>query len=156
MSTRNLLSGSTAARIALTLWVGGMWVSGYLVAPVLFNMLDKQTAGEVAGRLFTVMSYVGIGCAVLLLLDASTDARSGNLPMWKLTRVRLVTVMVLIIIAGQWGLQPMMVDLKAQGLDQAAVATQFGRLHGVAQVLFMLNSLLGLALVVWPNRWEDG
>ena len=150
-SARGLLSGSTAARIALTLWVGGMWVTGYLVAPVLFNMLDKQTAGEVAGRLFTIISYVGIGCAVLLLMDAST----GNIPMWKQTRVRLVLVMVLIVMIGQWGLQPMMVELKAQGLDQADVAAQFGRLHGAAQVLFMINSLLGLALVVFPSLEEN-
>lgn len=150
-SARGLLSGSTAARIALTLWVGGMWVTGYLVAPVLFNMLDKQTAGEVAGRLFTIMSYVGIVCAGLLLLDAST----GNRPMWKQAHVRLIAAMVLIIIVGQWWLQPMMVELKAQGLDQAAVAAQFGRLHGAAQVLFMINSLLGLALVVFPGFKEE-
>ncbi|MFV2005664.1 MAG: DUF4149 domain-containing protein [Gammaproteobacteria bacterium] len=150
-SARGLLSGSTAARIALTLWVGGIWVTGYLVAPVLFNMLDKQTAGDVAGQLFTIMSYVGLGCAVLLLMDAST----ANTVMWKQTRVRLIAVMVLIVVVGQWGLQPMMVELKAQGLDQATVAAQFGRLHGAAQVLFMINSLLGLALVVFPNRLED-
>jgi len=150
-SARGLLSGSTAARIALTLWVGGMWATGYLVTPVLFNMLDKQTAGDVAGQLFTIISYVGLGCAVLLLMDAST----ANTAMWKQTRVRLIAAMVLIVMVGQWGLQPMMVELKAQGLDQAAVAAQFGRLHGVAQVLFMINSLLGLALVVWPNRLED-
>ena len=150
-SARGLLSGSTAARIALTLWVGGMWTTGYIVAPVLFNMLDKQTAGEVAGRLFTIISYVGIGCAVLLLMDAST----GNTPMWKQTRVRLVAVMVLIVMIGQWGLQPMMVELKAQGLDQAAVRAQFGRLHGAAAVLFMINSLLGLALVVFPSFEEN-
>ena len=150
-SARGLLSGSTAARIALTLWVGGMWTTGYIVAPVLFNMLDKQTAGEVAGRLFTIISYVGIGCAVLLLMDAST----GNTPMWKQTRVRLVAVMVLIVMIGQWGLQPMMVELKAQGPDQAAVRAQFGRLHGAAAVLFMINSLLGLALVVFPSFEEN-
>ncbi|HED17698.1 MAG TPA: DUF4149 domain-containing protein [Gammaproteobacteria bacterium] len=146
-SVRGLLSGSTAARIALTLWVGGMWITGYLVAPVLFNMLDKQTAGDVAGQLFTIMSYVGLGCATLLLMDASTAGKA----MWKQASVRLVIVMVLIVMIGQWVLQPMMVELKAQGLDQAAVATQFGRLHGVAQVLFMINSLLGLALVVFPD-----
>ena len=150
-SARGLLSGSTAARIALTLWVGGMWTTGYIVAPVLFNMLDKQTAGEVAGRLFTIISYVGIGCAVLLLMDAST----GNTPMWKQTRVRLVAVMVLIVMIGPWGLQPRMVELKAQGLDQAAVRAQFGRLHGAAAVLFMINSLLGLALVVFPSFEEN-
>jgi len=122
-----------------------------MVTPVLFNMLDKQTAGDVAGQLFTIMSYVGLGCAALLLMDASTADNA----MWKQAGVRLVIVMVLIIMIGQWVLQPMMVELKAQGLGQAAVAAQFGRLHGVAQVLFMINSLLGLVLVVWPGRWVD-
>ena len=39
-------------KILLTIWVGAMWSVGYIVAPVLFQMLDKPVAGNVAGQLF--------------------------------------------------------------------------------------------------------
>ena len=46
--------------IALTLWIGGLWAVGYLVAPTLFYTLaDRALAGMVAGKLFTLIAYVG-------------------------------------------------------------------------------------------------
>ncbi len=38
--------------VALTLWIGGLWVIGYLVAPTLFYTLsDRALAGSLAGKL---------------------------------------------------------------------------------------------------------
>src|SRR3972149_5657994 len=55
--------------IAATLWVGGMWVTGYVVAPVLFATLsDRTLAGLVAGRLFSLIAWVGMACAADLLI----------------------------------------------------------------------------------------
>jgi hypothetical protein len=66
MSVRNLPHHLAALCIAL--WVGGMWMTGYGVVPVLFKMLpDRQLAGMVAGQLFTLLAYIGIACALYLL-----------------------------------------------------------------------------------------
>ncbi|MHB8562653.1 MAG: DUF4149 domain-containing protein, partial [Acidiferrobacteraceae bacterium] len=54
-------------RVVLTLWVGGMWSVGYLVAPVLFSMLDSKTvAGNIAGRLFSYLGMAGLVCGGFL------------------------------------------------------------------------------------------
>ena len=48
---------------AITLWIGGMWAVGYVVAPMLFATLgDRQLAGVVAGNnaFFTVYYYLTI------------------------------------------------------------------------------------------------
>ncbi len=38
-------------RALIALWVGGMWIGGYLVAPLLFNLLEnRQLAGTVGGQ----------------------------------------------------------------------------------------------------------
>ena len=58
--------------LAAALWVGGMWFAGYVVAPVLFNLLDKQSAGNIAGQIFTVTSYIGLFCGSVLLLGQKT------------------------------------------------------------------------------------
>jgi uncharacterized membrane protein len=56
--------------VALTLWVGGLWTIGYLVAPSLFSTLsdNRQLAGQLAGRLFELIGWVGLACASYLLL----------------------------------------------------------------------------------------
>ena len=55
--------------IAITLWVGGLWAIGYIAAPVLFSSLgDRQLAGMVAGKLFSLIGWIGLGSAAYLLL----------------------------------------------------------------------------------------
>ena len=45
----------------LTLWVGGLWAIGYLVAPTLFATLaDRQLAAMLAGKLFILIGWVGL------------------------------------------------------------------------------------------------
>lgn len=134
------------ARVLLTLWVGGMWTVGFLVAPTLFAMLEenRMLAGSIAGRLFTIMSYVGLVCGILLLLAVIVQHGKGCLRQW---RSGVLLLMLLIICIGEFLLQPMMAELRQAGL-QGENATAFGRLHGVSSVLFLINSLAGLALVI--------
>ena len=135
-------------RILLTLWVGSLWATGYIVAPVLFKMLDRVTAGNVAGQLFSIVSYIGLFVAAVLLLLAVLQTGLRALQQW---RVRFLLLMLLLVLIGQFGLQPLMAELKASGL-QGEQARQFATLHGVASILYLTNSLLGLALIVWDVR----
>lgn len=138
-------------RILLTLWIGGMWSVGYIVAPTLFAMLDDRAlAGAVAGQLFTIMSYLGL-VAALLLLTAQLYRAEG---VWHRNwRIWVLLVMLLVIIIGQFYLQPLMAELKTAGLTEGSDnAKRFGLLHGIASVLFLINSLLGLGLVVFGLR----
>ncbi len=130
-------------KILLTIWVGGMWVIGYVVAPVLFQMLDKPVAGNVAGQLFSIMSYIGLFSAIALIINVLVQ-QGFNSRHWQLWTL---IVMLLIIVVGQFVLQPMMAELKAAGLSEEN-RSQFGRLHGIVSVLFLINSLAGLALVI--------
>lgn len=139
-------------RVALTLWVGGLWVVGYLVAPTLFAALtDRALAGELAGRLFTLMSWVGLGSGGLLLLIQllpGSGARRGSLAV--------IVLMLLITVVGQFGLLPAIAELKE--LAPGAIHpghpgyASFAWLHGISSTLFLINSLLGLLLVVYPRR----
>ncbi|MDZ7662566.1 DUF4149 domain-containing protein [Thiohalophilus sp.] len=135
-------------RIALTLWVGGMWITGYLVAPMLFSVLEERAlAGMLAGRMFSAMSYVGLVCVGLLLL---THFQKNWLNGWRQWRRWVLLAMLLVIVMGEFVLQPMMAELKALGLDEGSAAQQrFGMLHGLSSSLFLFNSLAGLVLVIF-------
>lgn len=131
-------------KLFLTIWVGAMWSVGYIVTPVLFQMLEKPVAGNVAGQLFTVVSYIGIFSAVALIINVLMQ-NGFNRRHWQLWT--LIGMLVIVLI-GQFVFQPMMEELKAAGLSGDNVA-KFGQLHGMASVLFLINSLAGLALVVF-------
>jgi FtsH-binding integral membrane protein len=131
-------------KILLALWVGGMWTVGYVVAPTLFAMLEKSVAGNVAGQLFTTMSYIGLVCGSLLLIGKISRLGSSAMQNWV---VWALVVMLVLVVISQFVLQPMMAELKASGITDLN-RSEFGKLHGVASVLFLINSLLGLPLVV--------
>jgi hypothetical protein len=60
---------------------------------------------------------------------------------------------MLCAVIGYFGLQPYMAELRAiaaqsGGIMDDAMRTRFGVLHGVASVIYLLHSLLGVGLVL--------
>lgn len=131
-----------------------MWAIGYLAAPVLFASLgDRQLAGMVAGKLFALIGWVGLGSAVYLLLFLLFRWRGrffASGVFW------LVLVMALAAAASQFGIQPLMAQLKADALPrevmESVLRDRFATWHGVSSILYLVQSLLGLWLVVWGGR----
>ena len=61
--------------------------------------------------------------------------------------------MLVLIGVGQFVLQHMMANLKAQGLVEGSVAAaNFGKLHGVSSILFMITSIADLILFIQPSK----
>lgn len=138
------------ALLAVVIWVGGSWAVGYIVAPVLFQSLpDKALAGIVAGKLFAVMAYVGIFCALYLLVFIC--ARAGKAAL-RQSVLWIVVLMLAITLLGQFVMQPMLAGLKELALPQyvmdSVYASRFGFWHGVSSMAFLLQSLLGAALLL--------
>lgn len=140
--------------IGITLWVGGLWAIGYIAAPVLFASLgDRQLAGMVAGKLFSLMGWIGLGSAAYLLLFLLV--RRGGLA-FRSGVFWLVFSMGVLAAASQFGIQPLMAQLKADALPREVMASvlrdRFAAWHGISSILYLVQSLLGLWLVVWANR----
>jgi len=140
--------------VAITLWVGGMWAIGYLVAPILFSTLgDRQLAGMVAGKLFALLGWIGLGSAAYLLVFLL--ARWGG-RFFKSGVFWLVVVVALMTAASQFGIQPLMAQLKADALPREVMESvfrdRFATWHGISSILYLVQSLLGLWLVVWSGR----
>lgn len=139
-------------RIILTIWVGGMWVIGYIAAPTLFAMIeDRALAGSIAGRLFMIMSYIGIFSASFLLLTAFIRNSGRFIHEW---RVWLLGLMLSLILIGEFVLQPQMAALRDGGILDTEKAT-FGLLHGIASVLFLITSVSGLVLVIFGLKRKN-
>lgn len=133
-------------RMLLSLWVGALWSIGYLAVPTLFASLeDRALAGMLAGKMFTGVSIIGLGCGVALL--ASFWMQSVK-PLAE-RRVQLLMVMLALVVIGEFILQPQMTALKAEGLiEGSGAAARFGVLHGIASLIYFINSVIGLVLLV--------
>ena len=140
--------------VAITMWVGGLWAIGYLAAPVLFASLnDKMLAGMLAGKMFTWIAYVGLGCGIYLLIHRLSVFGGSALKQgffWA------VLVMLLLTTAIHFGIHPILEGLKEQAMPKEVMESMFRdrfvRWHGVSSIGYLLESLLGLFLVLTP-RW---
>lgn len=139
-------------RILLTSWVGGLWITGLVFAPVLFGNFERLLAGDIAGRLFTAVSQVGLVCGAVLLALAAWRAGKG---VWRDWRAAVLALMLLILVVGEYGIAARMRELKLLALleaDAAAHWAEFGRLHGLSSALYLVECLFGLLLVVKWGR----
>jgi hypothetical protein len=135
--------------IVITLWVGALWMTG-ITAYVLFDVMhDKQLAGGLAGKLFTIVSYIGMASGFYLLITRLLDYGTSAL---KQSFFWAVLVMLLLVLAGHFGIQPLIAQLKADALPndvmQSVFAERFRNWHGVASVAYLVECLLGFVLVL--------
>ena len=137
------------ALIVITAWVGALWAIGALAAPSLFHTLgDRQLAGMLAGKMFTLVTYVGLVSAFYLLIHRLGRYGTAALQQgffWA------VLVMLLLVLAGHFGVQPVLASLKAQALPadvmHSVFADRFNTWHGIASIAYLIESLLGFVLV---------
>ena len=142
-------------RILLTLWVGGMWTIGFIVAPTLFATLgdDRQLAGSLAGQMFKIIYIVGLGVSLLLLVSLLISQGAQAFKQW---RSWILTLALALIAIGFFVLQPAMQDLKTQGLlEGSEQALQFANLHKLSSTLYTVTCLCGLVLVAAGLRKDE-
>ena len=113
--------------IALTLWIGGMWTVGLLVAPTLFySMGDRVVAGSIAGKhgrfwiLLTMLALILVG-------------QFGVQPVLAAIKDQALPVEVM----------------------ESVFRDRFATWHGVASVLYLIECLLGV-LLVWLQGRDPG
>jgi len=142
------------ALISVTLWVGALWAIGYLAAPILFYHLpDRQLAGSLAGEMFTFVAYIGMACGAYLLLNRLT--KFGG-QAFKQGFFWAVFLMILLTLAGHFGIAPVIAKLKADAFPSdvmhSVFANRFEAWHGVGSIAYAIESLLGLVLVLKATR----
>lgn len=135
--------------IIIALWAGALWITG-VSAYVLFDSLqDKQMAGMLAGKLFTMVSYIGLVSAFYLLIYRLVQFGTSAL---KQAFFWAVLLMLLLVLAGHFGIQPILEGLKAQAFPadvmQTVFANRFRNWHGVASMAYVFECLLALVVVL--------
>jgi hypothetical protein len=139
------------ARLLLAaLWAGSVWAVSYLAAPSAFAVLDSTQAGNVVGIMLTRSAWLAIALAVLLALVTS---RAGDVDARRRRWLYgLIAGMLACSLVVYLGLQPMMAAIRESAGPAGVRASKqwgtFAALHGVSQVLYLTESILGVLLVV--------
>lgn len=132
------------------LWAGSIWGVSYLAAPSAFAVLDSTLAGSVVGTMLTREAWLSIALAVLLaivlLRSTDLDARRRRWLWWCIAGMLLCSMIVYL------GLQPLMAAIRESagpaGVRASPQWTTFATLHGVSQLCYLVESILGAVLVV--------
>lgn len=142
---------SSAALRRLAAWLAAVWAGvmggvGFIAAPALFAVLPRADAGRVATRLFANDAYVGLAFGALLLIvtmqRARLDAEDGIGSRFS-TDMILALVALFCVVAGHFGLQPMI-----ESARQGGGGLSFGALHGLS-LAFFAGKLVAAAVLAW-------
>jgi hypothetical protein len=136
--------------LVASLWAGSVWAVSYLAAPSAFAVLDSTRAGNVVGTMLTREAWLAIVLALLLALlvwrSPDLDARRRRSLTW------VAGGMLACSLAVYLGLQPMMAAIRESagpaGVRASPQWGTFAALHGVSQLLYLVESVLGAILVV--------
>ncbi|HYA20342.1 MAG TPA: DUF4149 domain-containing protein [Burkholderiales bacterium] len=136
--------------IAVTLWTGALWAIGLIAAPLIFVTLeDRALASMLAGKMFAVVTYIGMGCGAYLILFRII--RQG-IVSFRQSFFWTVVLMLLLTLLGQFGAQPVL-DLaknwtQTRQVLESILQDRFTTWHGIYSALYVAQSVLGLLLVV--------
>ncbi len=129
-----------AYRVLLVLTAGSLRSAGLIVAPTLFALLqpDRQLAGQLAGRVFSLETYLAVTAAVLGLL---LPGRTKRLPAY---------LAAALLAFNEWGLRPFMTQARLHG---TSLSLGFGAWHGLTTLIY-LAACCAMLVLVWKNDFR--
>lgn len=112
------------------------------------TLSDRSLAGMIAGKLFRLEAWLSLVAGTLLLLVLWLGKQQQR---HYLSMVKIVAAMVVCNLLGYFALQPAMAALREGSIGGALMdedKTRFALLHGAASAVYLIQSLLGLILVL--------
>ena len=127
--------------VLAALWWGSLTGLGFVVVPLLFMHLpNPAAAGAMAAKLFTAQTWLGIACAMLLLLISNKkDALAPGLPAQP--AIKFIVAGLLLAVLVEFGLAPRIVNARADG-------SNLKLWHGLGSAMY-LGQWLCAGLALW-------
>lgn len=152
--------------LALGVWLGGMAVAGFVVAPTTFDVLGawdpvkgRVLAGEVFGSILTQLHYILYGAAAVMLVTLTIRRLLGPRPVAYGIRASIIAVMLALTLASGLGVSPRVEAMQREiGGSVASLPesdprrASFYQLHGLSNLLLGATLVGALLLVFWESR----
>jgi hypothetical protein len=149
VSTPKRLVARSSVATRLTAVLAGLWAGMLLTisavsTPVPFAVLPQSDAGRVVSVIFLIEAYASVAFAVLLFgFERGRARHSADEGVGSALSANMLLVLgaLFCTVLGYFAVQPMMAQAR---LGQGAWS--FGALHAASTVMFVLKTLLVLAL----------
>jgi hypothetical protein len=152
--------------LALALWLGGMALAGFIVAPTIFSVLQnwnastgRVLAGDVFGEVVRRLYLVGCAAGALMFVALTLQRIVGPRPKAYGVRAVVIAIMIGLTAYALKIIQPRIEMLQTEvGRPMIQLPSEdprraeFDRLHSLSTTLMSLTMLGGLALLVWESR----
>jgi hypothetical protein len=152
--------------LALALWLGGMALAGFVVAPTIFSVLEaangtrgRVLAGDAFGVILARVYVMGAAAAIVMLIALTLQRVMGPRPKAYGVRAGVIVLMFALTAYAAVVLQPRIEALQhevAGPMIELPVSdtrrTEFDRLHSLSTILMSLTIAGALALVCWETR----
>ena len=134
--------------VLAALWWGSLTGLGFVVVPLLFtHMPSPAVAGAMAAKLFTAQTWIGIACAMLLLLVS--NKKDPLAPVLRAQpAIKFIVAGLLLAVLVEFGVAPRIVNARADG----------GNLklwHGLGSAMY-LGQWLCAGFALWRLSVECG
>ena len=111
------------------LWWGSLTALGFVVVPMLFTYLPSPaTAGQMAAKLFTAQTWLGIACAMFLLLICNQKEASAQ-DLRAQAAIKFIVAGLLLAVLVEFAVSPRIVSARVDGGNLKL-------LHGLGSVMY--------------------
>ena len=139
-----------------SLWLGMQVMAGYIAAPILFERLGKQEAGNIAGVLFSINNYFGLLAWIVALLVVLSN-RNRSLNNNGKVAPKFIILLLLLTASNQFLISPVIAAHKAGTANWllSLLGGSFGMWHGISSIIYLVCSVLGLGLLWRYLKFEN-
>ena len=139
-----------------SLWLGMQVMAGYIAAPILFERLGKQEAGNIAGMLFSINNYFGLLAWTVAWLVVRSNRNRSFSDNCK-AAPKFIILLLLLTASNQFLISPVIAAHKTGTANWllSLLGGSFGMLHGISRIIYLVCSVLGLGLLWRYLKFEN-
>ena len=139
-----------------SLWLGMQVMAGYIAAPILFERLGKQEAGNIAGMLFSINNYFGLLAWTMAWLAVRSNRNRSFSDNCK-AAPKFIILLLLLTASNQFLISPVIAAHKTGTANWllSLLGGSFGMWHGISSIIYLVCSVLGLGLLWRYLKFEN-
>ena len=139
-----------------SLWLGMQVMAGYIAAPILFERLGKQEAGNIAGMLFSINNYFGLLAWTMAWLAVRSNRNRSFSDNGK-AAPKFIILLLLLTASNQFLISPVIAAHKTGTANWllSLLGGSFGMWHGISSIIYLVCSVLGLGLLWRYLKFEN-